>query len=171
LSFRRSLDAFRRVFDRRDDSLIGPAPADIPIHKPDDFRVRRIRPFPQHRDAGHNHPAGAIAALKSVVFQEGFLKRMKLAISLQAFDRENFSLPNAPDCQQAGPNSRAIQQDSACAATPLAASVFGAREIQVIAQDAQQRPLAIDINRGIRAIDINNRDIRHNQLEFEGEPS
>jgi len=58
------------------------------------------------------------------MIEKSLLKRMQLPIVFKTFDGENFSMPHAANRHLARARGRAIQQDRASAATPLAAAVF-----------------------------------------------
>ena len=88
-----------------------------------------------------------------VSVDERFLDRMQFAVLFQSLDGLDFLLPNRTNGPAARPYRHAIQQYRTRAAFAFAAAVLGAGQLQVIAQDAQQRPLGIGIGREGLAID------------------
>lgn len=77
------------TLNRSNDVVVGPTAADISAHTLAHGSVILPARFFQQRGCGHNLAGGAIAALKSVMFQESCLNRMKIAVLCQTFDGRN----------------------------------------------------------------------------------
>ena len=71
--------------------------------------------------------------------EKRLLQRMQSPVLLQPFDSRDFFLPDLANRSKAGVRWRAIDQNRARAALAFAAAVFGAREIEPIAKDGEQR--------------------------------
>lgn len=84
-----------------------------------------------------------------------------MPVVTEAFDGRHFAMADAADGGYAGPGGDAVQQNGAGAALPLAAAVFAAGQIQIIAQDAQEGALAFDIHGAVLAVHIQFGDAWH----------
>ena len=88
---------------------------------------------------GDDHAGRTVAALHRAHFEESFLQRMQLAVHFQAFDGGDLSAGGGTYFHAAGMGGQSIYQDRAGAALTFAATVLGSGQIEVIAQDAEQR--------------------------------
>jgi hypothetical protein len=79
---------------------------------------------------------------------------MQLPFTLDALDRHDLRRPDIPDRRSTSAAWFPIDQHRARAATSLPTSVFCPRQLQVIPQHAQQRPLPIGIHTPSLAIDV-----------------
>jgi hypothetical protein len=78
---------------------------------------------------------------------------MKLISLGQAFDRQHTLLVRVRDGGQTRRNCFAIEQDRASAALAFAATVFRARELEVLPQDVEQGTLRVAVNRSRPSVD------------------
>ena len=79
--------------------------------------------------------------------------------------------PTLPTVKLAGADGGAVQQDGAGAALAFAAAVFGAGEIEVVAQDAQEGAFALGVHWGVAAIDMKRCNFGHaGRLSITGKP-
>lgn len=122
--------------NRAFDSVVGPAPADVRRHELADLRVSGVRSLRQQRCRGHDLPALAIAALRHVFDDPGFLQRMKL-VRIQAFDGCDVLARDAGDRRHAGVREFAIDVNAARAAKSGATAEFGASEAKRVAEHPQ----------------------------------
>jgi hypothetical protein len=76
----------RRELNGGHDLRVGAAQADVAVHGAEDLLVRRARRRLEQRDAGHDHPRGAVAALQRVLVDERLLERVELPAALEALD-------------------------------------------------------------------------------------
>ncbi len=95
------------------------------------------------------------------MFKKSLLQRMQLSFWCQAFDGDDLALTEAADIDLARANRRSLKQNGTSAATPFAASVLGAGQVEVVAQDAQECAFAFGVNFGVVAIEMKLRDLRH----------
>src|SRR5437764_6274280 len=79
------ISAYR--LNRSDNAGIGAAAADIAAHTLAHIVVVRAAGFAKERDRGHNLSGGAVAALESVMIDEGLLHRMETIVLGKSFDR------------------------------------------------------------------------------------
>src|SRR6266699_962089 len=77
---------FRYILNRGDDVIVGAAAAQIAAHPIADFLCRTDMALRDARDARHDLPGCAIAALEGVTLDEGRLQGMKLLALRQTFD-------------------------------------------------------------------------------------
>ena len=97
-------------------------------------------PSSQQADGGAELAGRAIAALEGVVLDEGVLDRMQRAVGTgQAFDRGDRRAILHHRQGQAGVDPDAVDQDGAGAALAVVAAFLGAGQIEVQAQQVQQR--------------------------------
>src|SRR2546426_4622847 len=64
---------FRGTLDRRDDTVIGAATADVALHVLDDLLARRIPVLRKQRRRGHDLARLAVAALRHLLGDPGLL--------------------------------------------------------------------------------------------------
>src|SRR5438045_2433722 len=97
-----SLRARRSGVDRRSHLLEGAAAAnigDLLI----DVSVGRLRPFLEKRRYRHDHTALAIAALRYVKLEPGFLYGVQIVVLGKALDRGDLLAGGRADGERAGP--------------------------------------------------------------------
>ena len=97
----------------------------------------------EQRNHTEDHARGAVAALKSALVEEGLLDWMQRIAFGEAFDGQNCFFIGITYRGEAGGHAFAVQQDGAGAALTLTATVFGASELQIFAQDIEQGAVGI----------------------------
>src|SRR5688500_1640925 len=132
------LHRFGGFSDRRNDSWVGAASADVAVERTHNFLPGGVWGFAQQGDACHNHPAGTVSALHRSHFEEGLLKGMKLAVPLQRFSGGNAPPSDASRGGYARPDGHPIREHGASSALALTASILGPGEAKVIPEDAEE---------------------------------
>jgi hypothetical protein len=135
--------SLRRHSDSLHNSRIRPAAADIALHGPLDFGFAGMRILLEQSHTGHDHSRRAVAALHGIEFDEGFLKRMQLAIVLQSFDRGDLLALRQFGRDAAGSDGFAVKENRASAALSFAAAIFSAGEVEFFAEYIKEGPLWI----------------------------
>ena len=98
-----------------------------------------MRIFIQQSFCGEHPTVEAVAALKSLLVDEGGLERMRLFWSAQTFQREDIFADSARDREQAGARRAIIHQDGAGATLPEAAAEAGIILRQIVSQNVEKR--------------------------------
>ncbi len=147
--------------DRRDNSGIGSAAAEIAAHTLADLLVVEgdvlSRQISAHR-AGPTGPGlaqhaerraelswGTVAALKRVVRDERLLEGVQVvAICRQPLDGDDLGILVRDSEGQAAIDASPVEQDGAGAALPVVAALLGAGESEPLAQRIQERRAGID---------------------------
>ncbi len=88
-------------------------------------------------------PARAVAALKRPFVEERLLDRVQRVSLGQALDGDDRLAVGARDRRAAGEDALPVHQHRAGAALALAAAVLGAGQLQLFAQDVEQRPVGV----------------------------
>jgi hypothetical protein len=130
---------FRRTFDCFDNLHITGTHAKVAGERLADFRFGRIGIALQQRVARHHHSRRAVAALKSVMFDEGFLNRAQLAVLGEAFDGRDFPAVRLHREMEAGFNDFAVEQNRAGAAFAHDAADVRASEADIFAQKMREQ--------------------------------
>jgi hypothetical protein len=104
------------------------------------------------------------------MFEKSLLERMQPAILGQSLDGHHLALPDAADIHLAGACGLAIEQDGASAAMPFPAAIFRAGQMQIIAQDAQERAFPFGVNLGFVPINKEFGNSGHRQKPFHASP-
>jgi len=100
----------------------------------------------------HDHAARAIAALSRLLIDEGLLQRVRLVERAEPFERGHLVSLDRAYRRHAGASSRAVDQHRAGAALRQAAAVFGAIELEIVAQHVEQRRVRLGIDRARRPL-------------------
>src|SRR5438034_6990610 len=74
---------FRRALDAGPDADVRRAPAQIPVHRVVDVRVRRVRGAFEQRGSRHDLSTLAVPALRNIELGPGLLQRM-LRVGIEA---------------------------------------------------------------------------------------
>lgn len=134
-----------REMDSTSDAAVGSATANVAGHGVVDVAIRRLRFLFEERGCGHQLAGLAIAALRDVEFDPGFLERMG-AVRRKTFDGGNALSFAARNCRDAGSNGLAVHMHRARPALSDSATEFGAGQSQNIAQHPEKRHLGRDID-------------------------
>src|SRR5689334_5647712 len=122
----------RGLFDRRTNSNVRAASANVAPHRFVDLSVGGFRFFREQRRRGHDLPRLTKAALRDAEIDPRFLQWMR-AVGREPFDRRDSFAFRAAYGGDACTDHLAIDVDRARAAERLATSVFRAREPEDIA--------------------------------------
>ena len=99
----------------------------------------------EQRDRAHDHAGLAVAALRHLLGDPGFLQRMT-AIGRKALDRDDGAADPLGHVHLAGAFGLAVEQHGAGAAFLDAAAVLGSGQAEGVAQHPQQRRTRRDID-------------------------
>ena len=139
------------------------AAADIAVERLDDFSRVRAGIVLEQRDAAHDHSGRAVSALKGSGIDESLLHRMELAVALEAFDRYDGFCCCGADRNLAGASWAAANQNGAGAALAFAATVLGAGEAELVAQNLEQRRFRVEPDIVSPAVDFELELRRHTE--------
>src|SRR5262249_8659229 len=145
-SFGTSLHRQGGLADCGHDPRVGPAAADVAVHGPHDLGRARLGLLVEQADPRHDHPRGAVAALHGPSVEERLLERVEAALALEALDGRDRLLGHGADACGARARRLAVDEHGARSAAPLAAAVLRARQVELIAEYAEQAPLGVDVD-------------------------
>src|SRR3989449_4087714 len=103
--------------------------------------------------AGHQHAGGAVAALEAVLCHEPLLKRMQLAVLLQALHRHDFLVAGLDGEHGARLHRSAVHEDGAGAAVGRVAPDMGAGQPQHVPDQVDQQEARLDVSLVLLAVD------------------
>ena len=133
--------------------VVAGAPAKVPGQGGLDFVRARVWIRRQQRGGRQQLARGAEAALRRVVIDKGLLQRTERAVAGEALDCLHRRALGPHGELTARVHRTAVQQDRARAALAAIASDFGAGEIQMIAQQFDERDVIVDVHRPARGVD------------------
>ena len=119
-----------------------------------DLRVGGLRRFFEQRDRGHDPAVEAIAALRNLFGDIGFLQLVRLAVLADTGKRRNLAGADGINRRDAGANRLAVDPNRSGAALGEAASEARIFQSEIVAQRIEQRHIRICFNRMRLAIDI-----------------
>ena len=150
--------------DGFDDAWIGAAPAQIAAHSLTDLGIGCGGLFVfQQGHCRHDLPGRAVAALKAVMLDEGFLDRMEGFRCPKTLDRGDLGVLVHYRQGQAGIDAAAIHQNGAGAALAFVAALLGAGQPQTVPQGVKQGHARFDTQMVAFAVD-GQRD-RHGRIQ------
>jgi hypothetical protein len=124
----------------------------VAVQASDDFGLGRVGVLLQQADGTEDHAGGAPAALHGVGLDEGFLDGMEATVRGKALDGRDALAGDGADLGQAGARGDTLDEDSTGGTLAFAAAVLGAGEVEVIAKDAEERPIGVGINAPFRPV-------------------
>src|SRR5882724_7917125 len=133
-------------FHGEQNTRICAAAADISLHGVDDLRARGSPVAAQQRYARQDHSRSAVSALHRANLEERLLQRVQPSVVLQALDGCDLPARGSANRGDARPRRGAVDEYSASAALALAATVFASREIEIVAQNAEQASLRVGVD-------------------------
>src|SRR5262245_8487365 len=142
----------RNGMDRFAHLLEGAAAADV-RDRGVDIRVGRLRLLREQRRHRHDHSRLAVAALRHVVPDPGFLHLGQLAALREAFDGGDLLAHRRADRERARTHRRAVDVHGAGAALRDAAAVLGSGEADLLADRPQQGRVVVDVDVESLAVD------------------
>src|SRR5579872_856590 len=128
-----------RVTHSFDDPAVRATPAHIAFHVADNLLFAGIWRARKQCSRRNNHARRAIGALECFDIEKSLLYRMQAVSAAQPFDGDDFFPGGRGNRQQAGTLGRSVNQYGTSTALPFAATVLGASQAQVVAQNIQQR--------------------------------
>src|SRR5262245_39142853 len=152
--FMASSSGVRGGVDRLAHLLEGAAAADIGDGLVD-VLVGRLRLLLQERRHRHDHAALAIAALRNIIGDPGLLHLVQGAVgTAEPLDGGDVLAGGLADRHAAGAHRHAVDMDRAGAALCNAASVFGSRQSDVLADCPKKRRIVFDVDADCLAVDV-----------------
>jgi len=100
--------------------------------------------FCKEGGGGADLAGGAVAALESVVIEEGFLDGAEAGLVAKAFDGSNFRALSGDGEGETRVDTAAVEEDGTGAALAVIASFFAAGEIEVFAEEIEEGGAGID---------------------------
>ena len=101
----------------------------------------------EQRNRRHDHAGSAVTALQGIFVEKGLLHGVKLIALRQTFNCGDLLLRDRGCFGYARPLRFAVNQYGAGAALAFAASILRTSQIEVLAQNTEERGLGIGINR------------------------
>src|SRR5215469_745153 len=145
--------------NRSANPLIAPAAADVASHCAINLAGSRSGRLCEQRARSHDLPGLAVATLHHIDLQPRLLQASANRGRTNVLDRVNLRIADTFDRQLTGALRSTLDMDRAGSAQPLAASIFGANQTQLIAQHPQQWHVPRNVYFPDHAIDIES--IRH----------
>ena len=148
------MKGFLRLNDGFGDALIGAAAADVAAHQfANTLGIVSGMALGDKTDRAHDLARRAVAALQTVMGDEGRLHRMQIFALGKTFDRDDVRSVQAGGQGQAGIDAPAIHQHGAGAALAAIAPFLGARQPEPLTQEIEQRHARIvDRNGALLAV-------------------
>ena len=159
------LNSFSGVFDRIDNLHIAGAHTKIAGQCFANFFFGWIGIARQEGMAGHNHSWRAVAALKSVIFDEGFLYRAQLTVFCQTLDCGYFAAICLDSKVETGFRQLVVQKNRAGAAFTDNAADMSPGETDILPQEMRQEQAGFDIFFEKSPINGNANRLFHNQVK------
>src|ERR1700691_3057299 len=135
------------VLDRSADADISPAAAEIARHGRVNVRIVRVRVAVKQRRGRHDLASLAIAALGHCIFHPGLLDLSAVGRTTNSFNGDDGAGADIANGQLTRTHRLAPHMHGADAAWGDAAAIFGADQIEMVAQHPQKR-------RVLRRIDL-----------------
>src|SRR6266849_61823 len=133
----------RRLEDRANNPVMGPAAAQIAGKCQPDLGLARLRVAIKQRFGQHDHAGDAVAALRRLLRHESGLQRVRPLDGTEAFERGDLRLPERADWRDAGAHRGAVDEHRAGAALAKPAAELGGIEAKIIAQHVEQRRVGL----------------------------
>src|SRR5580700_4227651 len=151
------------ALDGAENARIGAAAADVAVHVADDVVAAWILVGRKQSGGLHDLAGLAIAALRHLQIEPGFLQRM-VAIGRQALDGGDVLARHHGDRRLARAHRPAVEMHRAGAAHAGAAAIFRAGELEVLAHHPEQRRLRTGIHS--RRFIVDGEGDRHHALPY-----
>jgi len=119
-----------------------------------DLAVAGLGIFIEQRFGSHNHAVDAVAALHRLLVDEGLLDFVHLLSRAQAFEGSDRAILGGAHLGHAGTDGVTVHDDGASAALRHTAAVFGSVELEIVAQDVEQRRFRIYVDNATLAIHL-----------------
>ncbi len=138
---------------RRLHAVIRHAAAQRALHALANLRVGGVRVLVEQRLGGEDLPVLAEAALRHLLVDPRLLHRMQPAVLRQAFERRDLGALHLRHRPDARPHRLALDQHGARAALAEAAAEARTRQVEIVAQDVEQRRGGLHVHRVRLAVD------------------
>lgn len=140
--------------DGADDAVVAAAATQIAGERAANLGFGRLRIALEQVGRRNDHAAGAIAALRGLLDDEGLLQWMQLVEGAEPLQqRGDLIRTEVRDRHHAGAHGRAVDEHRAGAALRTAATEFRAIELEIAAQHVEQRRIRLGLDRTGRPID------------------
>src|SRR5262249_1238821 len=140
--------------DGAQDAHVGAATTEMSGEFSADLAVTGLR-IPLQQGLRPHHDAGnAVAALRGLLLDEGALDCRRLRRRAQAFERRHLLALHQHPRRHGGEYSLAVDDDRARAALSEPATIFGGVELELIAQDIEQRRVRLGGDVVVATIDL-----------------
>src|SRR4030042_2287 len=144
---------FRGGVDGPVDLGVVAAAAEVPGERLLDLVEGRGRVLLYESGGRHEEARSAETALIAVLFDESLLDRVELVARGQAFDRFHRLAVGADGEIHAGVNRSSVEEDGTAAALAPVADSLGAGEVELVAQDVEERFVGLDGEADLLAVD------------------
>ena len=153
----------------RDDVGVSAAAADVAVHGLLDVVIGGADGFFEESDGRHDLAGGTVAALVSVVLDEGSLHGVKIVRLADAFDGGDLVHRVHDGEGEAGVHAAAVDVYGAGAALAVVATLLCAGHVEVFAQAVEQRGARVDVQVVLFAVDAqSDRDCAFNPVRAGG---
>src|SRR5216110_522739 len=133
-----------RALHGANDAVVRGAAAQVLVQGLLDLALARAGIAVEQRLGGHDHAVAAVAALAGLLLDESALQRVELLDRAQSLERGDGSLRRGRDGHRAGAHGFAVDQHGAGPALGETATELRAVQLQVVAQDVQERRVGRD---------------------------
>src|SRR5262245_29874670 len=137
-----------------DDAIVRAAAAEIAVEALAHLLLARPRIGIEQCLRAHDHAVGAVAALRRLLADEGALERVRFVDRAQPLDGGDTGIAERPDLGDAGADWPPVGQHRAGAALGKAAAELGAVELEIVAQNIEQRRVRLGRHRPAHAVDV-----------------
>ena len=149
-----------------DDVGIGATATDIPVHGLLDILIRRADGFLEQSDRRHDLAGGTVAALITIVLDEGSLHGVKVVGLTDAFDGGDLVHRVHDGEGEAGVHTAAVDVYRTGAALAVVATFLCPRHVQVFPQAIEQGGARVELKVVLFAIDAeSDRDCAFNSVD------
>src|SRR5689334_14370973 len=144
----RNLHTAGRIEHRFDDVVVPGAAADVAFQLVPDGRLVEVAAMAMHNiDRRHDHARGAVTALQAVIVAERRLHRVQFVAFCDALDGGDVRARGLAGQHSAGLYGTAIDMDDAGAALAGVAADMGAGQVQIFAQEMDEKGPVFDFSR------------------------
>src|SRR6478672_11866584 len=143
-----------RTADRTQYAIVGTTAAKMDVEFGSDLCVRRQRIAAKQGGRAHYNTSQAVAALTRLLLDEGLLQRVERCTASKPLDRRY-----GPACDRrhgsiAGLNTAPIQKNSAASTHALSATEPSTLQLEVIAQDVNERGVRVRCDGASCIVDV-----------------
>src|SRR2546421_123199 len=144
----RNLHASGRIEHRLDDVVVAGAAADVAFELVPDGRLVKLAAVAVHNiDRRHDHARGTVTALQAMIVAERRLHRVQFVAFCDAFDGSDVRVRGLAGQYGAGFYRPAVDMDDAGAALAGVAADMGAGQVQMVAQEMDEKGPVFDLSR------------------------